>query len=59
MDQEAKKTASNIQQSIWKLEQAIALLKTVDGFEDYIKNIELAVSDLNAELEEFVSVESK
>lgn len=59
MDQETKTMISNIQQAIWKLEQANILLEDVPGFEDYTQHIEVAIGDLTAEMDELNSLESK
>ncbi len=59
MDQETKDMISNIQQAIWKLEQANELLDKVPGFGDYSAHLVEAITDLTAELEELNSLEVK
>jgi hypothetical protein len=57
MDQETKDTISKIQQAIWKLRDARALLDAVDGMADYTSHIDQAIADLDQELDEIWSLE--
>lgn len=59
MEQNVKVTISNIQQSIWKLQEAARLLNGVDGMEQSYDDIVQIIVNLESEIEELWSLESK
>jgi hypothetical protein len=59
MEQNVKATISNIQQSIWKLQDAARLLNGIDGMEQSYDEIVQIIINLESEIEELWSLESK
>lgn len=56
MDQDIKADISKIQNAIWKLEQAVELLKQVDGMGRYVLTVLTEVDALHREMEELHSL---
>ena len=56
MDQNIKADISKIQNAIWKLEQAVELLKQVDGMGRYVLTVLTEIDALHQEMEELHSL---
>lgn len=56
MDKDIKADISKIQNAIWKLEQAVELLKTVDGMGRYVLTVLDEVDALYQEMDELRSL---
>ena len=56
MDQDTKNDISQIQQAIWKLHQAVDLLKNIDGMEQYCDTFRVEIDALTQEMDELVSI---
>jgi hypothetical protein len=48
---------SKMQQAIWFLKKAEALIDEIDGMGDYVDHIDHAIEDLEQEIEELSSIQ--